>query len=245
MAFSLEPGETLRKGLRLEMAGGLLSFLPFMFASSRTIRLTDRRLVVTDSYARGNEVTSDMPLASIIQVDVRFNRRRDIAARLLRASTMAFVAALVALALATVIFAGVRMVDRLIGGAAEAVDFDLVWSAYNDIVRPVYERLWDLADLSELVGFPLLLIGALLLFIYYRIGAESLVVAAGAGNVIAIPNGTEVKRVEDLHGNPLSRDELDSLTAELELARQELLHEQEESTGEQQESAGEETDSGQ
>ncbi len=68
MTFLLAPGEKLLWALRLELEGGFLSFLPFMFTPSKTIRLTDRRLAVTDSYKRGNEVTTYIPLETIIRM---------------------------------------------------------------------------------------------------------------------------------------------------------------------------------
>ena len=67
MQFVMAPGEILHRGLRVHL-GGLLSFLPFVFSATTTIRLTNRRLVVTESYSRGVEVTSYIPLEAIVHV---------------------------------------------------------------------------------------------------------------------------------------------------------------------------------
>ena len=64
--FSLGVGEKLRKAVRLEFEGGLLSFLPFMFTATMIVRLTNLRLAVTEAEKRGQEVTTYIPLEAIL-----------------------------------------------------------------------------------------------------------------------------------------------------------------------------------
>ena len=61
MPFSLVQGEDLRRELRIEYRGDGLFFTP-----STTVRLTNRRVVSTESFKRGNDVTKCIPLEEII-----------------------------------------------------------------------------------------------------------------------------------------------------------------------------------
>ncbi len=60
MPFSLVPEEQLRKELRFEFKGGPL------FTPSTTLRVTNRRVVATESFKPGSEITKYMPLESIV-----------------------------------------------------------------------------------------------------------------------------------------------------------------------------------
>ena len=72
MPFSLVPGEQLRKELRFEFKGGGLFFTP-----STTLRVTNRRVVATESFKRGSEITKYMPLESILYMqEGRFSSTR-------------------------------------------------------------------------------------------------------------------------------------------------------------------------
>ena len=61
MPFSTVQGEDLRKELRIEYRGGGLFFTP-----STTVLLTNRRVVSTESFKRGNDITKYIPLEEII-----------------------------------------------------------------------------------------------------------------------------------------------------------------------------------
>ena len=61
MAFTPVPGEMLRRELRIEYSGGGLFYTP-----SKTIRLTNRRLITTTSAKRGQETTEWIPLQAIV-----------------------------------------------------------------------------------------------------------------------------------------------------------------------------------
>ena len=170
MAFFMPPGEHMRKELRLDLGGGMLSALPFMFRASKTIRITNRRLVLTESYKRGNEITTYVPLEAIIQV----RQGRYSSTRWLYAAVVFFVLALIALPFTLGLF-----------------------------------------------SLPPAIIGAIMLLLYFGSRAESLVVEAGTQHPIILSTGKkEVSHVEDLDGNRLSLDELDTLHEELEAARQ-------------------------
>ena len=178
MSLSLIPGEILRKGLRLTMISSIWSFLPWVFTPSRTIYLTNRRLIVNESYHRRAEVTHYIPLESVLRV---FYGREAHRGRI------------------------------------------LLWLGLGALFLAVLAVPFT----AGIATIPLMLIGAVLLFLFFRPPRETaLLVYAGTETPIAIMNDLEVARVEDLDGNRLSRDEVDSLHEDLELARQQLVHRQ-------------------
>ena len=202
MTFALLPGEILRKGLRLERGSGVLSillfFVPFMFRASQNVLITDRRLIVADVPKwRGDEVAAYIPLESIQHV----KRERRSKSRWLYLAIALFVLA----ALSTP-FANQTLAEHWPGFLADLFSEGTGSSA----------QAWAFVVLGL---FPLLL--------YIASIQEEMIVNGpsdkGSKTGVLIFSGRSVRRIEDLDGNRLYRDELDNLREELESARQECV----------------------